>query len=219
MPQKTTQAFGTRLKDALDASETAPKEPYGRGKWLEREMASRGYKVSHNAVHKWLHGQSKPRGDALEVIASTLRCDPDWLANGRTPMLMPPSAEAPIHAKGAVLAIAGLVEMCGGRVMFSGDGQPATRLLIDVGRGQVELSIVVPTHNDGGGIVVVVPEPIGSARVIAARANADGEAGEIISLYDLTDASRQSLGGYSIIAVDSKQAAEAKLLSILSLGA
>lgn len=49
---------------------------------MKGALASMGVGVSHQAVRKWLNGESIPRQDKITSIAELLRVDVTWLALG-----------------------------------------------------------------------------------------------------------------------------------------
>jgi transcriptional regulator with XRE-family HTH domain len=75
VPEKI--AFSRRLNEALDATGFAEK---GAGRQVA--LAAK-YKVSQNAVRKWLEGESIPEVSRLMQLAVDFHVSFEWLATGR----------------------------------------------------------------------------------------------------------------------------------------
>lgn len=196
---EVAEEFSRRLQQALDSHPHAPAGQYGRLTWLQRELEKQsGTKVSVNTVHKWYHGTSLPRPDNIRAIARVLKVDEVWLTLGRSPQ---PSAE-PVEvqvgrANGAVLIVAGLIELAGGRVTFPTEkAQP--HLQANLGTARFAATVVVGNEADGQ-ISCLVPEPVGSSRVLLLRARVGRNAPSVaFDIYDITAAPRQTFGGYAL---------------------
>lgn len=203
MAQTTTEEFGHRLTQAMEASPHAPPTPHGRLSWLKRELEKHGTKVSVNTVHKWCHGLSRPREDNVRALARLLKVDEVWLSLGRKPVESPKqSAEGAARAKGAVLMLAGLIEVAGGRVTFPAGDEVTPHLWVNLDNEQFGAIVVTPQGRDGAQVSFVVPEPAGPHKVLAVV----GEPGSLnVQLLDLTDVQRQSLGGFSVIALETRK--------------
>ncbi|PWG15837.1 hypothetical protein [Salibaculum griseiflavum] len=207
MPQETTQEFAARLNQAIEAYPTAPPTPHGRLSWLKRELERQGTKVSLNTVHKWIKGMSRPREDKMRDLARFLKVDEVWLSLGRRP-LQSSQAEPEItaRAKGAVLYVAGLVEVAGGRVNFPATNQKdPTSIQVDLGDGPIGVVVVTPQSHDEATISFVVPEPVGQDRIWAVVPGTSLTP----ALHDITAAPRQMLGGFSIATFNTSKNADA----------
>jgi hypothetical protein len=114
-------------------------------------------------------------------------------------------------ARGAVLLVAGLIEMAGGRVTFPSKGEGAVDLQVNMKGDQFDAVIVV-LSKQGNVSSCVVPEPVKDARIIAVVCHAaEGTAASAgVNLYDLTDVDRQSLGGFSVIQLEGQDNARFK---------
>lgn len=193
------EEFSRRLQQALDTSPHAPAGQYGRLTWLQRELEKQaGVSVSVNTAHKWYHGMSLPRPDNIRAIARVLKVDEVWLSLGRSPQ---PSAEPATvqvgRANGAVLLVAGVIELAGGRVTFPSEG---TLPHFHANLGTARFSaVVVPCTEAAGQVSCLVPEPVGTSRVLVIRARQGrGVPAAAFDIYDITGAPRQVLGGYSL---------------------
>jgi len=197
MAQKTTEQFSERLARAVEGYPLAPPTPHGRVTWLMRELEKQiGVKVSLNTAHKWMTGASRPREDRVRDLARMLRVDEIWLAFGKAPTATPVQVESQAHrARGATLLVAGLIEVCGGRVSFADDGKS-----LSVSHDGVNFGLVpVVGQVSESKISFVVPEPVGDSRVVAVVPNARGAFD--VDLLDATRLPRQNFGGFSVFEV------------------
>lgn len=198
MVQQTTEEFLFRLAQAVEAHPLAPPTPHGRVTWLMRELEKQlGVKVSLNTAHKWMTGASRPREDRILDLARLLKVDEIWLALGRKPAgaagEVGEVGEGAVRAKGAALVVAGLVELRGGRVSFSDDG---ATLSINMG-GATFSAVPVSGQRNGDRWAFMVPEPVGTNRVIAVVPMETGPCH--VSVFDVTEAPRKNFGGFSIL--------------------
>jgi hypothetical protein len=99
-----------------------------------------------------------------------------------------------------------LIEVSGGRVSFPSPENAPIDLHVNMGGQQQNLIIVAPNENNGQ-ISFIVNEPIRGARVlgILVGAGRNGTASACVEIYDLTDAPRQSFGGFSVISIESRK--------------
>ncbi|MDF0602895.1 hypothetical protein P1J78_19305 [Psychromarinibacter sp. C21-152] len=208
MVQSTTEEFGLRLTQALEASPHAPPTPHGRLSWLKRELEKHGTKVSVNTVHKWCHGASRPREDNVRALSRLLKVDEVWLALGRKPVESPKhSADSAAKAKGAVLMLAGLIEVAGGRVTFPSEGEGTPHLWANLNSEQFGVIVVTPQSREGSQVSFVVPEPVGPHKVLAVVS----EPGSMqVQVVDLTDVQRQSFGGFSVVSLETRNGGKFK---------
>ena len=132
MAQETTEEFAHRFGRAVEGHPLAPPTPHGRQRWvLEKLENEAGLTVSPNTMSKWFHGTARPRPDNIRKIARVLKVDEVWLAMGQKPAdQMSATMGQAESAKGAVLLVAGLVEMAGGRVTFGAKNDKAADLQI-----------------------------------------------------------------------------------------
>ena len=191
--------FAARLRQAIDAHPNVPSGQYGRLTWLQRELERVGVSVSVNTAHKWYHGRSLPRPDKIQTIAGVLKVDDVWLTLGRSPhQHAAPAALQVGRANGAVLLLAGLIEMAGGRVTFPSEGS-LPHFHVNLGAARFG-AIVVQTNKVGTKVSCLVPEPTGASRVLAVSiregANMPTAA---FDLYDITGFPRRAFGGYSSV--------------------
>ena len=78
--------------------------------------------VSHEAVRKWLSGETRPRPVAMKRLANLFGVDEAWLSLGVTNDIPQKEREARnATADGAVNVFAGLVQMNGGHCAFPGE--------------------------------------------------------------------------------------------------
>ncbi|MBR8435237.1 helix-turn-helix transcriptional regulator [Burkholderia cenocepacia] len=81
------QAFSERLNKVLDACDTPPK---GAGR--QKTVAER-WAVSQKGARKWLEGEAIPESTRLIAMAREYKVSFEWLATGRDPATLLPSAE------------------------------------------------------------------------------------------------------------------------------
>lgn len=203
MTQETSLEFGERLRQAVEGHPLAPPTPFGRQKWLQDKLQRESsLAVSANAVHKWMHGASRPRADTIRKLAKVLSVDDVWLSQGRRPVIDPAVARVEaVKGHGATLILAGLVEIWGGRVAFPGDKDETTSLWVDLGSGRRGIT-VVPGQTQGATISYIVPEPVGANRVIAVNVHTTTETAcgsGTFELLDITDAPRKNFGVFSVV--------------------
>lgn len=114
------KAFARRLHQAAEDRPDVPPFGLGRQTWIKERMG-----VSHEAVRKWLTGESRPRPATMKKLAALLGVDEAWLSLGVSPDLQPKEREARnALADGAVNVFTGLVQMNGGHVAFPGPDDP-----------------------------------------------------------------------------------------------
>lgn len=200
MVQDTTAEFARRLNQAMEASPHVPPQQHGRVTWLQRELSSRLHvNVSLNTVHKWTTGASRPREDRVRDLARLLKVDEIWLAMGKSPTQTPHDlATQAVKSTGAVLVVAGLIELNGGRVTFSGEGQNHA---IRANLAGKEIAILALSPQVSGATVsMVVPEPTNGARVVAVVHGRDVKNGTShVELLDVTNCKRHHFGGFSVL--------------------
>lgn len=213
--QTTTKEFAARLVMAVDGHPLAPASPFGRQSWLREKLKNEAKTpVSANSVHKWMNGTARPREDKIRALARILGVDELWLSMGKSPASKSVEAETQVQGKAAVLLLAGLIEMNGGRVTFLGDEQPGD-LHANIGNRQITIIVVTPDSR-GTSQTVVVSEPVGNARIVAVCPAANNHTVGI-DLFDLTAAPRQSFGGYSIIQLERRKDGKMKAEGVRGL--
>lgn len=75
-----------------------------------------------------MHGLSRPREDNVRALAKLLQVDEVWLTLGRKPSASAEQVAAEAtRASGAVLLVAGLIEVNGGRVTFPSKDERGVR--------------------------------------------------------------------------------------------
>ena len=205
MAQETTEEFAHRLRMAVKAHPLAPPTPHGSQRWLLRRLETEtGLAVSQNTVHKWYTGTSRPRGDNLRKLAKVLSVDEVWLSLGRKPVVDGVSLGAAASgATGAILVIAGMIEMAGGRVTFAGT-EGAAHLHVSLGGSNTSVIAVAPQAREQGKVTFLVPEPVGSSRVVGVLVDEMPGHSASIDLLDLTNAPRQNHGGFSTLSVETR---------------
>jgi len=188
---------------------------------MEKLINEVGLTVSPNTMSKWFHGTARPRPDNIRKIAQALSVDEVWLAMGRKPAdqaaATAPGAES---ARGAVLVLAGLIEMHGGRISFPGADSAPLDLQVNLA-GEQFGALVVPVVERDGKCSVMVNEPVGDARILAVVTGDPTETGcsSCVKIIDLTDVDRESFGGFSVIQLERrkdgkfKNAGQTRLLS------
>lgn len=170
--------FARRLSSASDNNPNVPALHFGRLVWVKAQLKSRfDIDVSKETVRKWYWGEAKPRDEKLRAIAQILEVDEAWLSLGIAPDLAPREQKKRVaEASGAVLLLAGLIQMAGGHPAFPDeDDDAAARDHIDlyaIIRGaqyrfhvtlaqQLEngdLRFNVPSNHEGAFQVGVIPE-------------------------------------------------------------
>lgn len=210
MVQRTTEEFAFRLGQAMDSHPRVPPSQHGRVTWLMRELETVGVKVSLNTVHKWVNGAARPREDRIRDLAKLLKVDEVWLALGKKPVDDPKAMNERVgQASGAVLAVAGLIELCGGRVTFqSGEGP---HLRVNLSGREIEVVAVAPQVS-GDKLSFIVPEPAKNYRIVGVIPRcAGGEARfRHLELLDITSIERQNFGGFSVLELRRNEKGEVK---------
>lgn len=106
--------FARRLAQACDQHEMIPAYGYGRQTWLKEKM-----RVSHEAVRKWVKGESRPRPRKMKELAELLGVDEAWLSLGVEPEGTPKEKkERSAKLTGASNVFLGLLQAAGGSVAF-----------------------------------------------------------------------------------------------------
>ena len=210
----TTEEFAHRFNRAVEGHPLAPPSAHGRQSWvLEKLEKEAGLKVSANTMSKWFHGTARPRPDNIRKIARVLRVDEVWLAMGQKPVQQSVGGMAGAEAaRGAVLLVAGLIEIAGGRVTFPGKDHAPVDLQVNMAGDQFDAVVVVLTEQ-GGKTTCIVPEPVKDARILAVAGRVPPAAdpcSACINLYDLTDVGRQTFGGFSVIELETRSAGRYK---------
>lgn len=205
MPQETSKEFAYRLNQAVEGHPLAPPTPFGRQAWLKEKLRGETrLEVSNNSISKWFNGLSTPRPDNIRKIARVLSVDDVWLGSGRKPETS--AREKGLNhakARGGALALAGLLEMQGGRVTFPDQADDPSDLRVNLGDANFSAIVVSPRETDNAW-TFVVPEPLGAVRILSVTAAPGEDCGfsACLTILDLTDCPRQSLGGYSVITLD-----------------
>ena len=110
------RAFAKRLHQAAENRPDVPPFGLGRQTWIKERMG-----VSHEAVRKWLSGETRPRPAAMKNLSTLLGVDEAWLSLGVAPDVPQKQREARnAVADGAVNVFAGLIQMNGGHCAFPG---------------------------------------------------------------------------------------------------
>jgi len=202
MPQETSKEFSYRLNQAVEGHPSAPPTPFGRQSWLKEKLETEtGLRVSNNSLSKWFNGLSTPRPDNIRKVAQVLSVDEVWLGSGRKPETS--AREKGLNhtnARGGALALAGLVEMQGGRVTFPDHDDDQSDLHINLGGTSFAAIVVSPKETDDAWSFIV-SEPLGDVRILSVTATPKSDCGSsaCLTILDLTGCPRQSLGGYSVI--------------------
>jgi transcriptional regulator with XRE-family HTH domain len=203
MTSETTEEFAVRFKLAVEGHPLAPVSAHGRQRWvLDKLKTEASLKVSPNTMSKWFHGTARPRPDNIRKIAKVLKVDEVWLSMGRKPKEQTAAAlDSAEGARGAVLMMAGLIEMNGGRVSFLGKEQAPIDLHVNIGGDQFGAVIVVLSEQ-GASASCVVPEPVGEARILAVIQCPVEGVTAAVRIYDLTPIPRITQGGFSVMQLD-----------------
>lgn len=208
MAQETTQEFAFRFNQAIEGHKMAPPTPFGRQAWVIKKLKNEtGLSVSPNTMSKWFKGLAKPRQDNIRKIAKVLEVDEIWLAMGQKPVAPSnDSREVAAKARGGALALAGMLEMMGGRVTFPDDDNSPVDMQVNYAGRTFEAVVVSPKETDKDW-TILVPEPVGGARVLAVTMRpADEDCGSAcLDVLDITGCTRQSLGGYSVVVLEKRK--------------
>jgi transcriptional regulator with XRE-family HTH domain len=212
---ETTEEFAHRFTRAVEGHPLAPPTPHGRQSWVKEKLEKEaGVKVSHNTMSKWFHGHARPRQDSIRALAKVLSVDEVWLAMGQKPNKHTPTMPDASTARGAALAFAGLVEMAGGKVAFS--AKPPVDMHINIGSQQFGAIVVSPSMKDKQ-VSMVIPEPVEDARVFALVRDKSGGMSACITVYDVTDIERESLGGFSVLRLEKRPNGKLKIPGVTAL--
>lgn len=115
------EKFKDRLKKACQACPNIPE--YGKG---EQVVIAKHLRISQEAVRKWFSGESEPRGERLEELASLLNADPSWLSLGVTPILNKSQKDSIQQlTKGVLYTLAGMIYFEGGHLALPKESDPA----------------------------------------------------------------------------------------------
>ncbi len=203
--------FSRRLSLAIEGHPRAPDSEFGRLTWLQRELESSGrLKVSVNTVHKWVRGLSLPRPDKVRTLSRVLNVDEVWLALGQSPAGDRKEVEQKAaEASGAVLLIAGLIEVSGGKVSFPAKGTREADLLVSLDGDRFGL-IVPAARATEAGVSFIVTEPVGQNRIVGAVPGREQSSGYTLAvdLFDLTRVPRKNLGGFSVVEIARNRAGD-----------
>ncbi len=207
---------------AVDGHPLAPPTPFGRQAWLRERLEKEAkIKVSANAVHKWMHGTSRPREDTIRALARLLSVDELWLNMGRTPTDnygAQPAATDPGATSGvkpAALTLAGLVQMAGASVVFAAKDEAAD-LYLDFGSGRMGVIAVAPEERQGS-LLAVISEPVGDNRIVAILRGNRTACSVCLSVFDLTEVPRQNFGGYSVLSMEARKDGRLKVQGVKNL--
>jgi hypothetical protein len=203
MTQDTTVEFGHRLVQAVEGHPLAPLTPHGRQRWLlDKLVKETKVSVSPNTMSKWFNGTARPRPDNIRELARVLKVDEVWLTIGRKPTDSLTTMHGMEKANGSALLLAGMIETTGGKVTFPAGEESVVDLHVNM-TGQRFDVVVCQARERGSEVDFLVSEPVRGARVIAVvltPAETTGTAS--VSLYDLTDVPRQTLGGFSVVTME-----------------
>ena len=217
MVQDTTEEFAHRFNRAVDGHPLASPTPHGRQSWVMGKLENEvGLKVSANTLSKWFKGMARPRPDNVRLIARVLKVEEVWLAMGRKPADQAASIQGAERARGAVLMVAGLVEMSGGRVTFASPEAAPVDLQVNLEGNQFN-AVIVSLTEQGKTASCVVPEPVGDSRIIAVVRHETDNCTSCIQLYDLTNIPRESLGGFSVMQLEIRKDARFKAPGVKNL--
>lgn len=116
---ETDPLFAKRMEIALDNHPSAPAMNAGRLTWLLNEMMKHGNEVTLQSIHRWYHGNAKPRSRKLSALAEVLGVDPMWLLNGKLPELDDAtSRRLQVVGDGSINALTGFIQMSGWQCAF-----------------------------------------------------------------------------------------------------
>lgn len=199
MTQETTTEFGKRFRAALETFALDYPDGYGVVTGFRNKMANMGREFTIQSVHKWHTGQSRPREDKIKFIAKALGCDPVWLSLGEMPtgsaVEVPHAAQL---ARGAVLVVAGLIEIAGGRVTYPELGRTDPRLAVSFEGQRFDVIVISPQADTGSVVSFILPAQVKGARIVAVI-NPPGTVK--VRLFDLSGVPHTDLGGFSTLQV------------------
>ena len=155
--------FAERMAMAADNSTAVPPPNYGRQTWIAEQFRSRhGRKIAVESVRKWFAGETKPRAEAMRILAELMAVDEAWLSLGTSSAVS--SKEQRLRnatADGAVNLVAGMIHMAGSTPAFPDpDDRKASDAKVDlyaiIKGGQYSLHVTVGI-GDAGDWTVAVP--------------------------------------------------------------
>ncbi|MEM9421084.1 MAG: hypothetical protein AAF986_01035 [Pseudomonadota bacterium] len=201
----SNEHFSMRLKQAMEMHPQAPEAEHGRLTWLRKYLADEhDMQVTLSTVHKWASAQSVPRRQKLMILAEALNVDETWLLTGKTPSTTPDKQRQEARrASGAVMYLAGLVELQGGHVAFpTADDMHETQHnvhLFMTFEGSLRRITVIKGIEEDNHVIFNIPAPtLPGAWFIGVAADPAAGSGSF-ALYDLSETRSESLGGYSAI--------------------
>ncbi len=202
MTQDTTREFSYRLNQSVAGHPLAPPTSFGIQSWLRKKLLTETrLDVSVNTVSKWFNGQSLPRADSIRKIAQVLQVDEMWLSIGLNPVARSEEKRREnVNARAAVMVLAGVLEMGGGRVTFADDPDGSVDLHVNLD-GKSFSAVVVSPKRSADAWSYMIPEPVGAARVLSVSTenSETGNCSACLCVLDITDCPRQVLGGYSLV--------------------
>lgn len=143
-----------RMEIAFNNHPRAPEMNMGRLSWLRNELKLHGLEVTMQTVHRWYHGNARPRLKKLKILSQALGVDPAWLAHGSVPELEAVRASnKPVVFEGVQNCVMGFIQMSG--------SQCAVPEMDDPNRGYVHFYAIIkgrqhkmhvlrPSYNEDG---------------------------------------------------------------------
>lgn len=152
--------FARRLSSACEENDSVPAKGRGRLTYFQRVMG-----VSKETARKWLIGDSRPRQETIQQLASLLNVDENWLALGTAPVGTPGQRRARnARATGISNVFMGLLQLNGAAVAIVEKGDRAAdfadfyaildgrKMLFYVGLGAIDsfnVKVKMPRFTDG----------------------------------------------------------------------
>lgn len=160
-----SEKFSARLAQACDDCPSVPE--YGKGRQV---VIADKLGVSQEAVRKWFSNDSIPRPNKMRELAEFLDVDQAWLALGIRPEMDKNAKKlAGRVAEGAVLVIAGSIQLMGGNCAFPAENDPR-RSYVDIYafvRGvKTDIHVSTARETAPGEYELVVPRQYNDVRCI-----------------------------------------------------
>jgi transcriptional regulator with XRE-family HTH domain len=116
--------FGERFTTLCNDNPNVPPPNFGRLGWVKDQFDKRfNESISIETVRKWMCGEVKPKPERIMMLAQLLDVDEGFLAFGVAPeMTRREQRELGASGNGAVMVVAGLIEMAGGQPAFPEEG-------------------------------------------------------------------------------------------------
>ncbi len=156
--------FASRLSTACDNHELIPPYGYGRQTWLKEKM-----NVSHEAVRRWVNGESRPRPAKMKELADLLGVDEGWLSLGLAPDVTPrEKKDRSVKLAGGANVFMGLLQVGGGHVAFPDPEDDVVDFYAILGGRHMTFHVALAQKASPAQITFVLPPDIKRCTAIGA---------------------------------------------------